>query len=150
MTIINDVELSAISFLTKIFIKFLLRKKKVKIDAFVSYEVKNNGIGSRLASFIRISNKGKIPVYIDALLTYDKKKEVYYPSFSIEPGFKLEPQQSVIGSIPADHLLNPDPVYRLVIIDGVGDSYKFPRKKLKNHLKILNKEYERLKNINLT
>jgi hypothetical protein len=96
-----------------------------------------------LALILTITNKGKIPIFFGGIHAIDENGDLYYPSFSVKGGKKIEVGDYTTGNIPAGHLLNPR-AKKLWVIDGTGKKYKLKQSVLNDALVLLRKEQERL------
>lgn len=126
--------------------QFFSNRGRFAFGAGTGHEIKESGEGTYFALKLSISNVGRAPIYFNGLKAIRTDGDYYFPSYTVAGGSRIEPGDSVSGSIPAGHMLK-DEVCNLIALDGVWNSYSVPRRKLKRALRELQMEANRLEGL---
>lgn len=112
----------------------------------IGHAVKESGEGTFFALKLSIYNVGRASIYFNGLKAIKIDEDYYFPSYTVSGGTRIESGDSVVGSIPAGHMLKDD-VRDLFVLDGLWNSYRVPRRKLKRALQELRNEANRLESL---
>jgi len=143
IAIAGSIIIPSMGIILLIFYRYKSNQKKLGLTVNYGHGVSEGSNTTYLALILTITNKGKIPIFFGGIHAIDENGELYYPSFSIKGGKKIEAGDYTTGNIPAEHLLNPR-AKKLWVIDGTGKKYKLKQSVLNDALVLLREEQERL------
>ena len=145
---ITKIVMTVVAVLSLVFngLQYFWSRARLKCRIGLGIEGQEDPPGTWIGASISISNIGSKPTYFSNLKAMRHDGDYFYPSFSVQGGTKIEPDDSVTGLIPVGHFVNQD-IKDIVVSDGVWHEYRIPRKMLKNALKDVAAEKARLESL---
>lgn len=140
--------LAAVTFLSLLFniYQYTRSSSRFSLQIHPGQEPNKDGSGLYLVGILSVSNIGKLPAYFSGVKINQMDGDYYYPIVGIDGGTKIEPGQTVQGSIPVGHLIG-NKAKELVVLDGVWKEYKISKRRFRKFLKHLEAEASRLESV---
>lgn len=126
--------------------QYASNRGRLKLSVGIGHALTKDEAGTYFGLKVAVSNPGRAPIYFSGLKATQIDGDYYFPSFDVVGARKLNPGESLMGHIPAEHILDQK-VRDLIALDGVWNEYRVPPKKLRKAIAELTEEADRLKGL---
>jgi hypothetical protein len=88
--------------------RWLGSRDRLTVITWWTHQPNTDGVGTYLAFFVKIINRGDVPLYVERVECDDAKGDVYFPTvIGMAGAVEVPPRRNVVVFIPCGHITKP-------------------------------------------